>query len=79
MRLTDDKVVSKWMPILKTVPHSEQVEVARTLEGIARAINDTSELSDAARDAILRSSMTMLTLFTQKGGTIDGEMIESCP
>ena len=63
----EDRLVRKWHPVLKDVPHSEQIEVARTIEGVARAINDTTGMSDTARAVILRSSQTMLKLFAQKG------------
>jgi len=60
----DDKVVRKWHPVLTSgcVPHSEQVEVARTLEGVARSINATSGMGRNARATVLEGVRKMVHL-----------------
>ena len=60
----DDMVVRKWHPVLTSgcVPHSEQVEVARTLEGVARSINATSGMGRNARATVLQGVKKMMHL-----------------
>lgn len=63
----DDQVVKKWDPVLRKggVPHSEQVEVARTLEGVGRALNPSAGLSASSRTTLLNALNKMLPLLQQ--------------